>query len=346
MIPVSLPGRGNQKNEGKIVLAADIGGTKTNLALFKANGNKIDLIREGNFPSGSYDTFDAILNAFLKDGPVVDLNCISIGVAGPVMGSRVKLTNLPWLLDKLELQRAFNVSEVYMINDLRATAYGLAGLNDELLTTIQQGNHELMGNIAILAPGTGLGEAGLYWDGVAYHPFATEGGHCHFSPQNELDVELYQYVRKSHPMMSWEHVLSGSGIHRIYRFLREVKGHPEPAWLRQRFEMDDPAAVISHTAMRELNDTCIQTMEIFVRYLAVEAANLVLKLKATGGLFLGGGIPPKIYPLLKEEVFRKHFTTNDLMQDLLEEVPIKLILDAKTALVGAGYHGAFYAIPE
>lgn len=346
ILPINLPGLQHEDNEKKRILAADIGGTKTNLALYRSENQQLVQLREGHYPSANYDSFSAIVQAFLAEEPKLRPDRISIGVAGPVLGSKVKLTNLSWILDKDELKQEFDVEDVLMINDLRATAYGLASLDQEFLTEIHEGDPTIGGNVAILAPGTGLGEAGLYWDGQRYHPFSTEGGHCHFSPVLDIDMELYKYVRQTQDVVSWEHFISGSGIHRIYKFLKEVKGHKEPAWLTQRFEADDPAAVVSHTAMRELDDTCMEAMEIFVRYMAYEASNLVLKLKATGGVYLGGGISPKIYPLLKRSSFTKHFVHNDRMEDLLQRVPIRLILDAKTALRGAAYHGAYWSIPE
>src|SRR5690606_33932310 len=181
---------------------------------------------------------------------------------------------------------------------------GLVGLAEEDVATVFDSGAPLSGNMAILAPGTGLGEAGLFWDGDAYRPFATEGGHSDFAPQTPLDLELYAYLTDEIDIVSWEHVVSGPGIYRIYCFLRDVKAYKEPAWLAENFKNDsDPAAVISHAAMRELDAACIKTMELFVSYMAREAASLVLKHKATGGLLLGGGIPPRIYPLLRTAQF-------------------------------------------
>jgi len=210
------------------------------------------------------------------------------------------------------------------------------------LATIYKGNPEIGGNVAILAPGTGLGEAGLFWDGEALRPFPTEGGHSEFSPRNKLEVEFYEYLSSMHDIVSWETVISGPGILDIYRFLRDVKKLPEPAWLTQKFEKDeDPSSVISHAAMRELDPTCSRTMELFVNFLAREATNLALKLKATGGVLLGGGIPPKIFSLMNKDKFHQSFIVSDKMEHLLKDIPIYLILNSKTALLGAAYYGAF-----
>lgn len=341
IVPLYLPSLAHQDSDNITVLAADIGGTKTDIGLFRTKNQQLHLLHEATASSRDYTSFADVVLQFLQDHGAQTPNRLSIGVAGPVIGDRVQLTNLPWTLDKDLLRTATGIGEISLLNDLEATAYGLAGLDDEYLATIYPGKEGAQGNMAILAPGTGLGQAGLFWDGRFYHPFATEGGHCQFSPRDEMDLEIYQYLRKTNNTVSWEHLVSGRGIYAIYKFLRDIKGHHEPAWLRDKFAVDDPTAVISHTAMRELNDTCVQTMQLFVRFMACEAANLVLKLKATGGLYLGGGIPPRIYSLLRNEFFVSHFVQNDRMGYLLEEVPIKVILNSKTALLGAAHFGAF-----
>ncbi|WP_262246647.1 glucokinase [Parapedobacter soli] len=336
-----FPQKGKTELQGKTILAADIGGTKTSLGLFAAQGDTLKLLREATVPSAGNSTFKGIVAKFLEshsDTPDI----LSIGVAGPVADNRVKLTNLTWELDGSELQHNLGIGHVVLLNDLEATAYGLAGLMEDDLATVFDHGEPAKGNMAILAPGTGLGEAGLFWDGSAYRPFATEGGHSDFAPQTELDLELYAYLGQEEGIVCWEHVVSGPGISRIYRFLRDSKGYKEPAWLTENFKNDsDPAAVISHAAMRELDATCIKTMELFVRYMAREATSLVLKHKATGGLLLGGGIPPRIYPLLHDAPFREQFIRNSHMAELLENVPIKVILNSKAALIGAAYYGAY-----
>lgn len=336
-----LPQRGKHDLQGKTILAADIGGTKTSLGLFEVRGNTLSLLSEATVPSQADVTFEDVVTKFLANNPGVP-SMLSIGVAGPVSDNRVRLTNLAWELDGSRLQRSLGIGRVIMINDLEATAYGLAGLALDDVAAVFDQKEQSLGNMAILAPGTGLGEAGLFWDGEAYRPFATEGGHSDFAPQTALDMELYAHLRKENDIPCWEHVVSGPGIYRIYRFLRDVKGHKEPAWLTENFKNDgDPAAVISHAAMRELDATCIKTMELFVSYMAREAASLVLKHKATGGLLLGGGISPRIYPLLRKTLFRQQFVRNAHMAELLEKVSIKVILNSKAALIGAAHYGAY-----
>ncbi|WP_245747609.1 glucokinase [Parapedobacter koreensis] len=326
--------------QGQQILAADIGGTKTSLGLFEVQGEALLLLREATFPSKAHATFEEIVKTFSKDLPVPPI--LSIGVAGPVLDNAVKLTNLSWALDGKLLERDLGINRVVLINDLEATAYGLAGLAQEDVATVFDNGGTRRGNMAILAPGTGLGEAGIFWDGEAYRPFATEGGHSDFAPRTALDLELWDYLRRMSDMVSWEHVVSGPGIYSIYCFLRDAKGHKEPAWLTENFKNDsNPAAVISHAAMRELDATCIMSMELFVSYMAREATSLVLKHKATGGLLLGGGIPPRIFPLLRKDLFRQQFIQNSRMTGLLQRVPIEVILNSKAALIGAAYYGAY-----
>ena len=266
---------------------------------------------------------------------------IAAAVAGPVIDGKSKLTNLPWVLDSKAMSEDLKIP-VCFINDLEATAYGLAGLRDtERTAPWRPAIAKAKGNIAILAPGTGLGEAGLYWDGQHYHPFATEGGHSDFAPRTTLDVELFYYLQKQFGHVSWERVVSGMGIKNIFHFLVESRKEQIPEWLAERLKDNDPAAVISQSALRHEDLVCAETMELFVRYMATEAASLVLKLMATGGLYLAGGIPPKILPLLQTDSWSKNFDNNGRMHELSDRIPVHVVLNDKMALQGAAYYGAF-----
>jgi len=337
-LPLYLPGQ--ERVRSADILAVDIGGTKTSFGLFEVRKGTVRLVQETTYPSKKYGSFDKLLEQYLKEQAVGQFDVLSIGVAGPVVDNRVQLTNLSWEIDAAGIQKKRKIAAVYLLNDLEATAYGLVGIEPDDLAKIHVGSQK-EGNMAILAPGTGLGEAGLFWDGTYYRPFATEGGHSEFAPRTELDIELFHYLRKETPLISWEYLISGDGIYRIYRFLRDAKGYKEPTWLTEKLITENPAAVVSHTAMRELNEACVKAMQLFVTYMAREASSLVLKLKATGGLFLGGGIPPKIYPLLRSELFLQQFTQSDRMDKLLQDIPIYVTLDSKAALIGAAYFGAF-----
>lgn len=339
-----LPRQSDDAQVGKKILAVDIGGTKTSFGIFEVNGQTLSLVLEKTFSSRSYPTFEEMLQKFVAETRDFTLDVLSIGVAGPVLENKVKLTNLSWELDAAALKTMFDIESVSIINDLEATAYGLVGLNAEDSMPLFEHAEKMIGNMAILAPGTGLGEAGIFWDGEYHRPFATEGGHSDFAPRTDLDVELLKYLQQEDDIISWEHAVSGPGIYRIYKFLRDAKGHREPAWLTENFKNnDDRAAVISHAAMRELDDTCGLAMDLFVSYMARESASLVLKHKAVGGLWLGGGIPPRIFPLLKKDLFRKQFIQNAHMTHLLEKVSIRVILNSQAALIGAAYYGAFGA---
>jgi glucokinase len=222
---------------------------------------------------------------------------------------------------------------------MEANAYGLAALQDKDFETLMYGS-KIRGNAALISPGTGLGEAGMFWDGSHYHPFACEGGHCDFSPRNELDIKVLQYFRKKYEHVSWERLLSGPGILDLYLFLRQISGKKEPEWLRNEMSKGNPSATITGTAMEGKDSVCVETLDTFIRFLAIEAAQLALKYKATGGIYIGGGILPKIITGINREIFYNNFVQSGRLNALLEMVPVKVILNEKTALLGAAYYGA------
>jgi glucokinase len=338
---LAFPRKPPLSGKGLTILAGDAGGTKTNLALYRATPGNMATLKESTYHSSSYRSIIDIIKQFLAENGNVLPDRICLGVAGPVLNGKVELTNLSWKLDSEELEKETGVGEVFLINDLEATAFGLEALGEEDYVIIHEGGAEAGGNMAIIAPGTGLGEAGLYWDGSVYHPFATEGGHTDFDPRTPLDISLLQYLQKKYGIVSWERVIAGPGIHDIYQFLLPGKIDGEPGWLKKAIEVDDPSAIISQAAVEKTDPLCVETMELYVRYLARESSNLVLKMKATGGLFLGGGIPPKISSLLKDQAFYQNFLDCDRMQNLLKGIPVRVILNNKTALLGAAWYGAF-----
>lgn len=342
-IPLALPRRNEVPANGITVLAGDIGGTKTNLAIFKAMpGAEMKLMQTARYASAEYSSLTDIIKHFLSDYDLKAPHRISLGVAGPVINGKADLTNLSWVLDQAVMSKELEADEVVLLNDLEAMAYGLAGLKEEDFILIHPGKPGTMGNMAIIAPGTGLGEAGLYWNGKSYYPFPTEGGHCDFSPRTDLDMELCKYLQQHDTVVSWEKVAAGPAVTSIYTFLRDVKKREEPAWLTDQLSIEkDDSAVISQAALHNKAAIAVETMDLFVRYIARETSNLVLKMKATGGVFLGGGIPPKIAPLLLQQSFYRHYMDCDRMQHLLEEVPIRIIKNDKTGLIGAAYYGAY-----
>ena len=241
-------------------------------------------------------------------------------------------------MDSSEIAKHMRLANVYLINDLEATAYGLAMLTDKDTLVIHKGSVTPSGNAAIISPGTGLGEAGLYFDGKLYHPFATEGGHSDFAPRDNTDFELYEYLQNKFGHVSFERVVCGPGIFNIYQFLKEEKELEEPVWLTDEISEGDAAAVISKHI--EKSALCDETMRLFIRFLAHESANLVLKMKATGGLFIGGGSAPQIIPLFEKYQFNTSFVNSGRMNHLLEKVTFSIILNTKTAMLGAAYYGS------
>jgi len=336
LFSLALPRLWGISEQSITILAGDVGGTKANIAFYNASPSGMVLIKQARYSSDEFKSCIEILQRFLQEGDHPKPDRICLGVAGPVLDGKVEITNLDWFLDSADIRTQLGVTHVSLINDLEAMAYGLAGLHEEDLIVIHTGNVSAKGNMAIVAPGTGLGEAGLYWDGHAHHPFPTEGGHCDFCPRTETDIELFKYLQKQHGVVSWERLIAGPAIYDIYRFLRDEKKHEEPGWLKEAIQQaEDPSAVVSHAALENKAVICTETMKLFVRYLARETGNLVLKMKATGGVFLGGGIPPKIATLLLQESFYKNYLDCDRMQNLLEAVPIYIIKNQNSGLRGA-----------
>lgn len=336
LVTIAFPVRQKLAN-GATLLAADVGGTKTDLALIEIHDGDLSFVKEAVYPSKKFGSLAEVVHTFMA-GTASRPERVSIAFAGPVQDGKANATNLGWQLDTRLLIEELGASEVFLINDLEAEAYGLAALTEQDLVTIYPGDGDATGNAAIIAPGTGLGEAGLYWDGAALHPFATEGGHADFAPRTEFDWELHRYLHEKFGHVSWERVLSGPGICNIYDFLRDVKHWEEPAWLREKMKDQEPGAVIGAGA-REGCAICVETLDVFVRYLAVEASNLALKLNATGGIFIGGGIPPKIWSDDLQAIFLEHFIQVGRLRPLIETMPVHVVLNTRAVLLGAAYYG-------
>jgi glucokinase len=322
-------------------LAGDIGGTKVNLGLFEVRDSRLKLANTGSFPSRKFARFQDLVKEFLAGvGPhIIERACF--GVAGPVRNGQVQVTNLPWEVEPAELAEVMNLGSVSIINDLEANGYGLAELPPQDLLTLNEGESGSTGNAAIISAGSGSGEAGLYWDGTKHHPFACEGGHADFAPISKLDTELFGYLADRFGRVSCERLLSGTGLYNMYQFLRDTKRGDEPVSLAQEIANGDPAAVISHAALTGESSRCAQAFELFVFYYGAEAGNLALKLMATGGVYIGGGIAPKILPRLQQGNFLNAFFNKGRMRPLLEATPVRVILKPATALLGAAHCAAF-----
>jgi glucokinase len=314
------------------VLSGDIGGTKTRLAIVSVQGTRLRIEHEASFSSQSYEKFETLLGEFLTgvETPV----CAAFGVAGPVSGRVVQVTNLPWRIDADALQRQFGLMHCALLNDLEATACGLPALGDDDLLVLQAGSPEACGNAAVIAAGTGLGEAGLYWDGTAHQPYASEGGHASFAPSNTLEFALLRHLQQQFGHVSWERVVSGMGIVSLHDFLRQYRQIDAPDWLLDEMQSGDAASAISTAAMAGRDEVCAETMRCFVRLYGAEAGNLALKTMSRGGLYLGGGIAPKILPMLQSSEFLDAFLNKGRMRPLLEAMPVTVILNDRAALYG------------
>ncbi|HAJ92493.1 MAG TPA: glucokinase [Gammaproteobacteria bacterium] len=333
------------------VLAGDIGGTKTRLAVFDVSGDVsgdvmgevtdtvLQMVAEEVYPSRDYQTFAEIVQLFM-DRHRCGCESACFGVAGPVRNGVATTTNLPWRLVASELAEELEVTQVALLNDLEANAWGIQTLATDDLCVLQDGAQDLAGNAAVIAAGTGLGEAGMYRDGRRYRPFATEGGHTNFCPANELEYALFCFLLGQFAHVSWERVLSGPGLVNIHTFLRAYRSSEAPGWLTESLYSGDPAAVISQAALQERDEICIEALDLFVHFYGVEAGNLALKMMASGGVYLGGGIAPKIIEKLQGELFMQGFRSKGRMQYLLESMPVQVILNDRTALYGPAVFGA------
>jgi glucokinase len=324
-----------------MILAGDIGGTKVNLGLFEQRDGRVKLLREASFPSRRYISLRDIIRAFFADAIMPAIEGAAFGIAGPVRHDHVQLTNLPWKIDAAELAAEFKIKTVSLINDLVANSYGLAELPPSDFAVLNPGDPDAAGNAAIIAAGTGLGEAGLFWDGKDFHPFACEGGHSDFSPQTRLDADLFEYLAGRFGRVSWERVLSGAGLLHIYEFLRDTKRGDEPDSLAADIAQSDPGAVITQNALNGTSSRCAQALDMFVSYYGAEAGNLGLKLMATGGIYLGGGIAPKILGRLQQSGFMEAFVDKAPMQALVKAMPVRVVLNPNAPLLGAARYAAF-----
>jgi glucokinase len=320
-----------------MIIAGDIGGTKTNVALFESDGSSLGkVVVQKSFPSGKYDSLDSIVDEFLAEHRPERVSHACFGVAGPVVGNRVETSNLAWNVSGETLATTLRVGHVELINDLEATAYGIEVLQPSHLYTLNEGAGGGPGHRALIAAGTGLGMAGIFFDGRHYHPMASEGGHVDFAPRNEREFELLLYLKEQlNGRVSYERVVSGMGLYNIYSFLRDRKIFEEPEWLAEEIRAGDKSAAISKAALAERAKIAVETLDMFVAIYGAMAGNLALLLKSSGGLYVGGGIAPKIIEKLKDGNFMRNYVDKGRMSGLVESIPVRVILDDKTALYGA-----------
>jgi len=324
-----------------MLLAGDVGGTKTNVGIYSSDKGPREPLFEGTFPSGQYASLEDLVSEFLSKCSIKVDQAI-FGVAGAVVGGRAKITNLPWVIEEKQFRETLNIRSVHLLNDLEAIAYGLTLLTRKDLHTLNEGTPISRGTLAVIAPGTGLGEAFLMWDGFRYKAYPSEGGHADFGPTNPLEIDLLRYLHKKMEHVSYERICSGHGLPNIYRYLKDSGYAEEQAWLAEQLATaDDLTPVIVSAALdtEKPCKLCFTTLSVFVSALGAEAANLALKVLATGGVYLGGGIPPRIIPALETGQFMKSFTNKGRFSELVSRIPVHVILNPKIALIGAAFHG-------
>ena len=318
-----------------MILAGEIGATRTRLAAFEKDGSRLKLVVEKNYSSHEHAGLSEIIADFIKsEGIAVHQACF--GVAGPVRRGRSKISNLTWTIDSRDLAKQLKVDTVGMINDLEAFAYGIDGLDSKDFVTLNEGSEDAEGNRAVISARTGLGVAGLYWDGYRHHPFGCEGGHSDFAPRNELEMTLLMYLQKKYGRISCERLLSGPGIKNIYDFLRDTKKVEEPAWLKdQMAAAPDPPALISQLAAEGKAPICERTMSIFVSIYGAETGNVALNFMSTGGIYIGGSVAAKNVARMKEPVFMQSFLDKGRLTPLMKEIPVSIVLNDDSGLIGA-----------
>jgi glucokinase len=324
-----------------VILTGDIGGTKTSLAVFSSEPALGSPLAEATFSSQDYSSLELIVREFLSRVKI-KVDRASFGVAGPVVNGQARITNLPWVLDEKQLSDALGLSRVHLMNDLLAFASAIPLLKPTDLLTLNKGLSIPGGAIAVLAPGTGLGQAYLTWDGNRYRAYPSEGGHADFAPSNALEARLLMYLLDRFQHVSTERVCSGIGLTNIYEFLKEYGHGKEPDWLAEQLTaVRDPVPVIVNAALDEGRpcSLCQSTLSMFITILGAEAGNLALRMMASGGIYLGGGIPPRILPALRKSPFMVAFRNKGRMSGLMDEFPVHVILNPKLALMGVACHG-------
>lgn len=327
-----------------MILAGDVGGTKVHLALYNFEGGRLKAVRDEKYPANEFPTLDAVVTSFLAGGSNGDAQATSpseiaaacFGCPGPVRNGRLKLTNLPWTLDQRDLSKSLAIEHIFLINDLEANGYGIPELAPASIVTLHEGDAAEVGHRGLIAAGTGLGEALLIWDGKTHRPIPSEGGHCDFAARNDREIALLQYLRKKlNGRVSWERVVSGLGIQNVYAYLRDVEKLDEPQWLHDKMKTEDPNAAIGQCAEDGSSALCYETMQTFAAAYGAETGNIALKVLAAGGMYLGGGIAPKMLKTLTGGGFMQAFLDKGRLSPVLELIPVRVILDDTCALLGA-----------
>jgi glucokinase len=322
-----------------LILAGDVGGTKTDLGLFQQSAGVLALVREHRYATAQFNSLEAVCAEFVGTGTAVNAACL--GVPGPIIDGRAHATNIPWELSSVSLSRTLKGVPVRLLNDLTAIAYGVVHLKPAEFAVLHRAeNPPAHGNIAVLAAGTGLGESALVWEGDRYYAVASEGGHSDFAPRGAEQIELLKFLTGEFGHVSYERVLSGPGLWNVYRFLRRESGAEEPAWLSAQIASGDPSAAVSEAALAGRDPVCVHALTMFCDIYGSEAANLALKVLALGGVYLGGGIGPKILPMLTGGAFVKGFLAKGRLNEILRRIEVRVSLNPAAGLLGAAHYAA------
>ncbi|MCW8821797.1 MAG: glucokinase [Sulfurovum sp.] len=321
-----------------MILAGDIGGTKTNLALFEIQEDTLVMQVQQQFASREFSSLTEVIMAFEKQTSMAQVNAACFGIAGPIIDGRCRTTNLPWDISTVDLQKHLHIDKVRLMNDLEATAYGMLYLPENEFVDLNPTGRILDGNRAIIAAGTGLGEAMLYYDGTDYHPIGSEGGHSDFAPVTRQQDELLKWMRNRYPgHVSYERILSGPGIYTLYEFLYESGFAAQPVSMMHIPEGKDRSAMVSECALTERDPLCLEALRMFAEIYGAEAGNLALKSMSLGGVYIGGGIAPKILEVLTNNHFMNGFASKGRFEEMLRGMQVKISLNTETALLGAAH---------
>jgi len=326
------------------VLAGDIGGTHTRLCLAEKEAEKIRIVREQVYASRQYPDFVSIVKAFLQDNPDSLPEAACFAVAGPVRQQQARVTNLPWFLKTVELENALSIDRLLLINDFQSIGYGLSTLAEDRLVTLQSGQPEKHARRALIGAGTGLGISCLIYQDGCYVPYPSEGGHVGFAPADEVQSRLLHYLQQSLDYVCYEHLLSGPGLQRIYRFFLQEKRLPSE-FSKSIMQAKDPAFEISHHALLGDDETAVQSLDCFIHIYGAQAGNVALNYLAGGGVYLAGGIAPKIIERLNSDRFLGAFHDKGVMSELMQSFPIKVIMEEQVGLLGA-VEFAFHTFSE
>jgi glucokinase len=322
-----------------MILAGDVGATNTRLAWFEISQGALVPGAARTYPSHEHASLEEVVQTFVAASPAQPRHAC-FGVAGPVRDGRVEAINLPWVVDAKPLAAGLGLPEVLLVNDLEANAWGLAALPAADFAVLQAGRPVPTGNAAVISAGTGLGEAGLVWDGRLHRPVASEAGHADWAPQDEVQLALWRFLTAEVGHVSVERVLSGPGLHNIYRFFRDGQGLAEPGWLADALAREAPGPLISRVGLDGRAEIAVRALGLFVAIYGAEAGNLALRMLATAGVYVGGGIAPRILPALQRRAFLDAFAEKGRLRSVLEDVPVRVVLNDQAALLGAARRAA------